>query len=134
MSVNHKRSQGPQSTLPDDAVGVEDEVDRNGDDEAQVHSSPNTTEALATRLLKPQITRAEADEYASYVDQYRNLNLSNELHYEHSARDLEIYDTTVRIAEGGPILSSLLQVDSIAEELYEKHVKAFKASRTLKVA
>lgn len=106
-------------------------VDEEGDpsDHEDVSMALNTTEALATRLLNPKISHAEAEEYASYVDQYRNLNLSNELQYEHSAGDMELYEKAVRLAKGGSAVSQLLHVDPMDEQVFVKHVTKLRSEK-----
>lgn len=110
------------------ATASMDEKELVSDDEEPAQSWA-TTEALASRLLNPKVSLAEAEEYASYVDQYRNLNLSNELQYEHSAGDMAMYEKAVRMAKGGAALSELLQVDSVDEQLFEKHVASLRTTR-----
>lgn len=111
-----------KNSMPD--TTKQDEQDS---DEDEAMPPITTTEGLALRLLNPKVNNAEAEEYASYVDQYRNLNLSNELQYEHSAADMELYEQAVRITKGNAILPNLLQVDNADETIYEKHVGSLRA-------
>jgi hypothetical protein len=75
------------------------------------------------RLMRPSIDVSEANEYASYVDQFRTLNLSNELSYESSAQDLKIYHQAVWLARDGADGSDSFKVDNVTREIYEKHVR-----------
>ena len=93
----------------------------------------STTEGLALRLLDPRVADSEAAEYASYVDQFRNLNLSNELSYESSADDLRVYRQAVDLAsDGGQSQSRLFRVDKAAVDVYEKHVQTAKEVKVLR--
>ena len=75
------------------------------------------------RLLNPTVDTAEANEYASYVDQFRTLNLSNELSYESSAQDMKIYEQAIRLAKDGGASADSFKVDSATREIYDKHVR-----------
>lgn len=105
------------------ATGSIDEEDQSSDEEESLHQALNTTEALTRSHLNPKVRPAEAEEYASYVDQYRNLNLSNELQYEHSAGDMQLYEQAVRMTKGDVMLADLLQVSGTDEEIYDWHIK-----------
>lgn len=75
------------------------------------------------RLLAPNVEDAEAAEYASYVDQFRTLNLSNELSYESSAQDMKLYDQATQLARDGGAGSEGSKVDGVTREIYERHVR-----------
>jgi hypothetical protein len=126
MSVNNKRASHLTSDTTN-AKPVSTKQDEQESDDEEILPSITTTEGLALRLLNPKVHNAEAEEYASYVDQYRNLNLSNELQYEQSAADMELYEQAVRITKGNATLSNLLHVDASDASIYEKHVGSLRS-------
>lgn len=121
MSANNKRH-GSIPNNPDTTAPGTAKSDEYATDDEEFMPPLTSTEGLAMRLLNPKVHSAEAHEYASYVDQYRNLNLSNELQYEHSAVDMELYEQGARLATGHGALSGLLKVDPRDVDLYSKHI------------
>jgi hypothetical protein len=123
MTVNKKASResdalkGP-TTGKSKITGDGRKGDGELSDEEAALPPPNTTEGLATRLLNPKVQAAEAAEYTSYVNQFKTLNLSNELAYESSAGDLAMYEQAVRLARGEGAT-----VDKSSEEIYEQHCR-----------
>lgn len=84
-------------------------------DEAQPAPTapPSTTEGIVARLLNPSVEPDEAREYASYVDQFENLSLSQDL----SEKDALLYRNSAGLAaEGGASLS----VDRASLALYRE--------------
>lgn len=100
-----------------------DNLEKGPADMPDVLPSASTTEGLAMRLLRPVVQDAEATEYASYVDQFRTLNLSNELSYESSAQDMKLYDRAIRLARDGGAGADASRIDNGSLELYEQHVR-----------
>ena len=90
------------------------------DDDAAI---PSSTDGLARRLLKPKVQSSEAMEYRCYVEQYRNLNLSNELLFESSEGDLRMYERVTSLAAGGRNLLDSLSTDQASLETFDKHSK-----------
>lgn len=125
MSVNQKRDASVSSHH-----ASTDLASARGDEEATDEEdnlpSLSTTEGLALRLLHPKVRSSEAEEYASYVDQYRNLNLSNELQYEQSAADMELYERAVAIPLGKHGSAGFLGVDAADEEIYTRHIRSIR--------
>lgn len=130
MSVNNKRSSRMASNPKTPASSSVHEEEQATDDEEGLPAT-STTEGLAMRLLNPKVHAAEAEEYASYVDQYRNLNLSNELQYQHSAADMELYEKAVQVAKGSAILPNLLQVDPADGDIYERCISSMRPQEAL---
>lgn len=116
MSVQKKTSRSEGVIKPSNSKPKVEEAEGLASDDETSITPASTTEGLAQRLLKPKVRPAEAAEYASYVDQFQNLNLTNELVYESSAGDMIMYERSVRLSRGDGIT-----VDRAAEEVYEKH-------------
>lgn len=62
----------------------------------QPTAPPSTTEGIVARLLNPSVEPDEAREYASYVDQFDNLSLSQDL----SEKDAALYRSSAGLASG----------------------------------
>lgn len=127
MSVQ-KKAPRPSSTARAVNARQVEEDETTPEDEPPLPPA-STTEGLALRLLKPKVSSAETAEYASYVDQFRNLNLSNELHYESSAGDMLMYEQAIKTASGKETAAGMMTVDPATEEIYEKHCRAVREQR-----
>ncbi|KAL7009499.1 phosphatidylinositol-3,5-bisphosphate 5-phosphatase [Cystobasidiomycetes sp. EMM_F5] len=126
-------TRAPSTARKTPAAAQHDHDSDSIDSEDETHMAPaGTTEGLAQRLLKPKVQATEAAEYQSYVDQYRNLNLSNELVYESSAGDLQMYERAVALCSGEQ--GSAILVDQASIEAYEKHCRLhrFQAESSLR--
>lgn len=58
--------------------------------------SPTTTEAIIARLLNPSVDVDEEREYASYIQQFEPLSLSQDL----SEKDVALYRSNAAMARG----------------------------------
>ena len=117
--TTHRVPSGP-ATHDAAKVPVDGSQYENSDDDVAV---PSTTDGLARRLLKPKVQLSEAMEYRCYVEQYRNLNLSNELLFESSEGDLRMYERVTSLAAGGRNLLDSLSTDQASLETFDKHSK-----------
>lgn len=129
MSVSQKPASSMSSHPSNTAQGASKGEEADTDEEEPVPSL-STTEDLAMRLLNPKVRTSEAEEYASYVDQYRHLNLSNELQYEHSAADMDLYEQAVATAMAKKDIASLLRVVPADEEVYARHIRSVRVQDT----
>jgi hypothetical protein len=75
---------------------------------------PSTTEALVARLLNPSVELDEAREYGSWVGQFEELSLSQDL----SEKDALLYRNSARMASA----SASLSVDRASLVLYGEAV------------
>lgn len=87
----------------------------------------NTTEAIVGRLLNPVVADDEAKEYASYMDQFAHLSLSQDL----SEKDALLYRSSAAIAAGGSEAVHL-QVDRASHAVYADAIKAAKPGQELR--
>jgi hypothetical protein len=87
------------------------------------HQSP--IETFINQLLSPQVSDEEASEYDSYVHQFAVLSLSLT---DLTAKDTEMYRSTVRVANGGGVEENeggkgSLCVDKNSMNIYREAVK-----------
>ncbi|KAK4705453.1 phosphatidylinositol 3,5-bisphosphate 5-phosphatase, partial [Phenoliferia sp. Uapishka_3] len=87
----------------------------------------NTTESLISRLLNPIVVEAEAKEYASYIDQFAHLSLSQDL----SEKDALLYRSSAAIGAAGSELVKL-QVDRSNMAVYSEAIKISRPGQELR--
>ncbi|KAM0751709.1 hypothetical protein T439DRAFT_313088 [Meredithblackwellia eburnea MCA 4105] len=86
----------------------------------------NTTEAMVGRLLKPFVADDEAREYASYIDQFDHLSLSQDL----SEKDALLYRSSAAIGNGAD--GNWFHVDRTNLSVYVEAVRTSSPGQALR--
>lgn len=90
--------------------------------------APTTTEAIIARLLSPTVDADEEREYASYIQQFEELSLSQDL----SEKDDALYRRNAAMASGEAEGEVRLGVDRASLASYVEAVRTGKAGQELR--